>query len=593
MADFIIPFLLGNVLLCIPAAILLAVRHFLGNVLTPQMRYRTWFLFLGLLAVLFVPLPPVPLWKLFAWLEAFVPAGGDAGAVQSGQAAAVQMAGQAGWMNEFGVSVRERTPSVLAWLLAGIWLTGMVVAGLLLIQSLVRFGRLRRSALPLQHAGVQRLYRECLAKLHIRRRIPVYSTAFLKSPVIAGLVRPRIYMPISLVTAAKPEELRYILLHELQHYRRRDALGNVLMCAAGIVYWFHPLVWYARREMTNDREAACDASVLRLLEEREYQAYGMTLIDFAEQLSLPPFPFATGIGGSMAQLKRRVLTIAAYQPPSWGKCFCSALVFVLTFALLAGLAPALSVRAEKARDDFSARGKEVSYVELGDLFGEYRGSFVLYDLGADAWTIYNPEAAHTRIAPASTYKLYSALFALEDGIISPEHSDISWDGQPYPYAEWNTDQTLETAMEHSVTWYFQELDRQRGMTDIRTGVRKIGYGNEMISGDTASYWINGSLKISPIEQVELLKGFYENRFGFKRENVEAVKRSLCLAADGQRTLYGKTGTVEQNGKNISGWFVGYLEQDGRTWFFALNLQGEDQAAGPKAAQITLSILERV
>ena len=55
-----------------------------------------------------------------------------------------------------------------------------------------------------------------------------------------------------------------MLLHELQHYRHKDAIANYLMNFAGVLYWFNPFVWFALREMRNDREVACDTSVLKI-----------------------------------------------------------------------------------------------------------------------------------------------------------------------------------------------------------------------------------------------------------------------------------------------------------------------------------------
>lgn len=75
------------------------------------------------------------------------------------------------------------------------------------------------------------------------------------------------------------------------------------MNLSGVVYWFNPLVWYALKEMRNDREVACDTAVLEMLEEDDYEDYGNTLINFAEKISLTPFPFAAGLGGSMEQMK--------------------------------------------------------------------------------------------------------------------------------------------------------------------------------------------------------------------------------------------------------------------------------------------------
>ena len=66
-------------------------------------------------------------------------------------------------------------------------------------------------------------------------------------------------------------------------------------------------------------EVACDTSVLKMLEEDAYEDYGNTLINFAEKVSLTPFPFAAGLGGNMEQMKRRIINIASYEKPTFMK----------------------------------------------------------------------------------------------------------------------------------------------------------------------------------------------------------------------------------------------------------------------------------
>ena len=190
---------------------------------------------------------------------------------------------------------------------------------ILVIRSALRLHILKKSALPLQNQKIQRLYQRCLSDTGITKNIPIYSTAYLKSPVIVGFWKPLIYLPIHLISDDNETDIRYMLLHELQHYKHKDGIANVLMNLAGIIYWFHPLVWYALKEMHNDREVACDSSVLNLLESEDYVAYGNTLINFAEKISLTPFPFASGISGNMKQMKRRILNIVSYERPTLQK----------------------------------------------------------------------------------------------------------------------------------------------------------------------------------------------------------------------------------------------------------------------------------
>ena len=80
---------------------------------------------------------------------------------------------------------------------------------------------------------------------------------------------------------------------------------------------------------------------------------------------------------------------------------------------------------------------------------------------------FNRKESTARFAPASTYKVFSALLALESGIITKNNSQMTWDGTQYPYKEWNQDQDLFSAMSSSATWYFQKLDRQIGEDHLR------------------------------------------------------------------------------------------------------------------------------
>ena len=71
--------------------------------------------------------------------------------------------------------------------------------------------------------------------------------------------------------------------------------------------------------MRNDREIACDTSVLKMLEEDDYEDYGNTLINFIEKVSFSPFPFAANLSGNMKQMKRRIINIASYEKPTFCK----------------------------------------------------------------------------------------------------------------------------------------------------------------------------------------------------------------------------------------------------------------------------------
>ena len=591
MAEFMIQFFICNIFISIIIGILLLAKRLLKNSLTSRMQYNLWYLLLSLLAVPFIPVQPIRFLQIFAWFGNFKNASSSPIGDMINETAPTNQSVTANWMNDFSISVSRRTPSTIGLILFILWCIGIFIMILLITKSMLRFHNMKNSALPLQNPAVRTLYYECLDEMHIKKPIPIYSTAFLKSPIIAGLLKPCIYMPIHLISDYNANDIKYMLMHELGHYKHKDALVNYLMNIIGVLYWFHPLVWYSLKEMKNDREVACDTSVLKLLDEGDYEDYGNTLINFAEKVSLTPFPFSTGISGNMKQMQKRILNIANYHPASFRKTLHSAALYIIIAFLLLGTAPFLSTQAsENNRYYFNEANHTVTYIDLNDVFEGYNGSFVLYDAAEDSWQIYNKEYATARISPASTFKIYSALFSLESGIISPEQSLIPWNGQNYMYDLWNADQTLESAMQNSVTWYFQALDQQSSLPSIKEYVKEIGYGNQLVEGDISSYWINSALKISPVEQVEMLTKLYYNQFGFTPENIKAVKDSIRLYSMDEGILSGKTGTEEIDGLNTSGWFIGYVERDNHTYFFATNIQNDKLASGPLATELTFSIL---
>lgn len=591
MDDFMIRFGLCNLVLCGAIGILLLAKKGFQKSLSSRMQYHLWFLLLGLLAVPFLPLPLMGFPEIFSWLKNLGYSAASPGENTARQAIDQNPAAVGDWMNDFALSVDKKTASAVGNLLFGIWIAGILVMLLLLFRSWLRFRALKKSALPLQNPRVRRLYQSCLNELDIHKNLPIYSTAFLKSPVMAGCLRPGIYLPLHLISDYRETDMRYMLLHELQHYRHKDAWIGFFMNLAKTIYWFHPLVWYALKEMRDDREIVCDTAVLRLLDESAYPDYGNTLLHFAETVSHAPSPFAAELGGSKKQITRRILNIVSYEKPTVKKKLQGMTAFVLTALLLLGFTPFLSARAaENPNYIWNISEDKISTIDVSGKFGAYTGSFVLYDLQKDHWLVSDREAAAVRSAPNSTYKIYDALFALDAGIISSEASTLPWDKTPYPFETWNKDQTLQSAMASSVNWYFQTLDRQLGRKALQSYLHSIGYGNETIRGALSSYWMESSLKISPAEQVALLVSLYQNDLPFALEHIQAVKDTLFLSASGSNALYGKTGTGAVNGQDVNGWFVGFVEAQNRTCFFATNIHAEDDATGSTAAEITLSIL---
>ena len=592
MDEFITHFLLCNIVISIIIGIFLVSKWIFKNTLTSRMQYNLWYFLLVLLLTPFFPVQSKQFPDLFSWLNHMI----TSPAFQTVQNKTVNSPATpsttSDWMNEFTISVNSSTPTIIRCILLCVWIAGMFVMFVLALKSSLQLRSLKRSALPLQNTTIYKLYKQCLSEMKLTRtNIPIYSTAFLKTPIITGIFKPGIYMPIHLISDYHETDVRYILLHELQHYKHKDSLANYLMILTAILYWFNPIIWYALKEMRNDREIACDTSVLKMLDECDYEKYGNTLINFAEKISSSPFPFAAGLGGNIKQIRRRIISIASYKNPSFHKKAIGIITFMLITAGIISFTPFISSYAAiNNQYNWNYSSENITQTDLSSYFKNYEGSFVLFDFNRDSWIVYDMEHATHRISPDSTYKIYDALWGLEENIITPQNSLLMWNGKNYPFETWNSNQTLQSAMTSSVNWYFQAIDEQLASTNIRNYIQQIGYGNENVSGRLSTYWLESSLKISPVEQVKLLTKLQNNSLGFSSENINAVKDAICLSSSDAGTFYGKTGTGRVDGQDVNGWFIGYIETADNTYFFATNIGADSDATGGNATEITMSIL---
>ncbi|MCI8338431.1 MAG: BlaR1 family beta-lactam sensor/signal transducer [Lachnospiraceae bacterium] len=593
MVGFAVYFFICNIFISGIICVLFLAKKAFRTKLSSRMQYHLGFALFVLLALPFIPFR-IP--DIFSWLNTLIATHSDHVNPVTNGISRPYLTNASKQAGDFAVSVSHRAPSLISHILCCLWFAGICMMIFLMAKSLFRLRGIIKSSLPLQNSEVRNLYYECLSETGINLEIPIYSTAFLKSPVIFGFLKPRIYLPIHTISDYNATGMRFMLLHELQHFKHKDMIINYLINISGILYWFNPFVWYALKEMRCEREIACDSSVLQMLRETEYENYGNTLINFAEKISrdgssFSPFPFVTGIGGNMKQIKKRILNISNYRKENHRQKIQSRLAYILIIAIFLVLLPVLPTYASRQeRYDFHEENKDITYVDLSSDFNKCKGCFVLYDANNDAWTIYNKDAALEQITPNSTYKIYDALLGLESGIITPEYSKMTWNGKEYPFDAWESDQDLSSAMQSSVNWYFQNIDNIAGMDNVKSYLQDIGYGNQQTSNDTDLYWTDFSLKISPIEQVELLKKFYHNTFGFFDSNINAVKDAILIASTPDGTLSGKTGTGRVDGQDTNGWFIGYIEKSARLYYFATNIQGSSNATGSKATEISLSIL---
>lgn len=200
--------------------------------------------------------------------------------------------------------------------------------------------------------------------------------------------------------------------------------------------------------------------------------------------------------------------------------------------------------------------------EWGKSFEEYgitNACFILRDNNHEAVHYYNKERCLEHFLPASTFKIFNSLVALDIPKIPDESFIIPWDSIDRGREEINKDMNMREAFKLSNLGYYQELARRIGPDYMQHYLDTVNYGNKNMGGGIDQFWINDSLKISADEQVGFIKRMYFNELPFA-ERTQRIVRSMMLQEETDAyKLYYKTGWGYSGDKQIL-WVVGFIER---------------------------------
>jgi beta-lactamase regulating signal transducer with metallopeptidase domain len=204
--------------------------------------------------------------------------------------------------------------------------------------------RLRRKASVVTDASLLAALERQAQRLGLRAMPVLAWCADVSIPVVIGVLRPMILLPTAAATGLSPDQLHALLTHELAHIRRCDLLVNLLQRIVEAMLFFHPVVWYVSRRISNERELACDD--LALTSGCERMVYADSLLRMAEMSvalrrigRTAPATSLAASGENGSEFKRRILKVLGVQESSTLRPGRLALVLALSAALLAVVMP--------------------------------------------------------------------------------------------------------------------------------------------------------------------------------------------------------------------------------------------------------------
>ncbi|WP_208639071.1 BlaR1 family beta-lactam sensor/signal transducer [Staphylococcus pseudoxylosus] len=489
---------------------------------------------------------------------------------------------------DLALNIQHHEMTFILIILLVVWFIGLLFFSFKFIAAIKQIAFIKD--LSIKSSILDNHLKKCINNLNIKSKSIVISHVDeIENPMVFWLGKYYIVLPTNIMYMMDEEQIDYIISHELIHIKNKDLWSNYIFTFFIIMLWFNPALYVSKKLFNIDCEISCDNQVLKRLSQSNHQRYGEAILKCwaIQKQSVNDFA-AKYLLGTQSNLKSRFVNISKFKSSRNRKLKMIPYVVLSILILLQGV----MVSAHSDKGEYTDDIKYTNLKELDSHFLGFNGSFVLFDNQKKEYFLYNEKESRKRYTPDSTYKLYLALIGFDRNVMSLNNTEQKWDGKENAFKEWNQNQNLNSAMRYSVNWYFENINNSIKNKELKSYISELQYGNENISG-SKNYWNESSLKISAIEQVNLLMKLDNQQLKFDEKYINAVKDSITLNKSNQYRYSGKTGTGIINGKETNGWFIGTIEKNGKSYYFATHLDSKDNASGKKAKNISEKILEEL
>jgi beta-lactamase regulating signal transducer with metallopeptidase domain len=194
-----------------------------------------------------------------------------------------------------------RAPLGIIPVVGTIWFVGALLVLLRLAIGTWRVNQLSREGVRVEDGVWLSLTQRLANRLGVTRPLILLRGERLAVPVTWGIVYPAVLLPQDADTWTE-ERRRFVLVHEMAHVKRFDALTQLLAQLALAVFWFDPLVWVAAHQMRMEREHACDDYVLR--DGTAPSLYAGELLEMVRSIGTPTHDRAAPAFAALAMARR-------------------------------------------------------------------------------------------------------------------------------------------------------------------------------------------------------------------------------------------------------------------------------------------------
>ncbi len=360
MKNFMMSLFLCSAAMSILALLYIAITPYLAKRYSAAGRYYAWLVIVLGLIIPFRPHFDNPVIKVPVPVRAAAPvirAGGNAPI-----AAAIS--------DSFSAS-----PTGVSWWQAAalVWLAGAIV--FLVYHGIRHYRFLKLTARWSRNITDERtlaLMQGLKAQMGITCNLGFQICDIIGSPMLAGIAEPRILLPDMEI---QEDELRFILKHELVHYKRKDIWYKCLVLLATAIHWFNPVIYLMAKAIDIQCELSCDGEVVRREDADMRLCYSEAIIGVVRYQSKLKTALSTNFYGGKKGMKERIFSIM-----DMGKKKSGVAILCGIAMLTMGTGAAFAVNAEaKTPEDMTKEGTMIgsqvsmAFIPDPDIYAVYSG----------------------------------------------------------------------------------------------------------------------------------------------------------------------------------------------------------------------------
>ena len=216
---------IGFIVSSLTIAVIMLIRKVFQKQLSAKWQYNLWFLLLIALTLPFIPSHLFNFENNTSFFD--INHGNRIGAPANATGDHVM---NVNWLQDFTLSVNHSIPDFLNIVIVSIWMAGVFVLSVLTIQAWLKVKDIKSSTSEVKNKEVLRLFEQCKLNLDISRNINVRESPLVKSAMTFGLFKTYVVLPTHFEEWLSMKDIKYIFLHELNHYKNKDILTKLSDC---------------------------------------------------------------------------------------------------------------------------------------------------------------------------------------------------------------------------------------------------------------------------------------------------------------------------------------------------------------------------